>query len=237
MNTIFFDLDGTLLPLEENEFVKRYFYLLSKRFIKYGYKQEEFINIIWAGTKAMIKNDGTKSNEEVFWETFTNLTGLRREKVEKEFEDFYLNDFSCIKKACEPNPLAIKIVQILKEKGYELILSTNPVFPLLATIQRILWAGLNPCDFTYITTYENSRYCKPNPNYYYEILKIIGKKPSNCLMIGNSIKEDMITSKIGFDVFLLTNNLINPDNEDINQFPHGDFNKLWEMVLDLPQLK
>ena len=39
-------------------------------------------------------------------------------------------------------------------------------------------------------------------------------------MVGNDVKEDMVARKLGMDVFLITDCLINPNNEDIEQFPH-----------------
>ena len=54
---IFFDLDGTLLPLNEEEFTKGYFHFLCEKMSNYGYDKNELINLIWAGTKEMYKND------------------------------------------------------------------------------------------------------------------------------------------------------------------------------------
>ena len=45
-------------------------------------------------------------------------------------------------------------------------------------------------------------------------------------MIGNDVEEDMVAEKLGINVFLLTNCLINKNNKNINQFPHGDFDEL-----------
>ena len=59
----------------------------------------------------------------------------------------------------------------LSKEGYNLILATNPIFPRIATLNRIKWAGLDPDDFIYISTYENSHYSKPNIKYYEEIMK------------------------------------------------------------------
>lgn len=41
LKAIFFDLDGTLLPMDENEFAKGYFGLLSNKMEKYGYDKIE----------------------------------------------------------------------------------------------------------------------------------------------------------------------------------------------------
>ena len=41
-------------------------------------------------------------------------------------------------------------------------------------------------------------------------------------MVGNDVCEDMIASKVGMKVFLLTNNLINKDNLDLSLYPKGN---------------
>ena len=63
LKAIFFDLDGTLLPMDENEFAKGYFGLLSNKMEKYGYDKNQLIKVILAGTEAMYKNDGNKNRE------------------------------------------------------------------------------------------------------------------------------------------------------------------------------
>lgn len=237
MNTILFDLDGTLLPLNNDDFEKVYFYALGKKFEFLGFDKETLIKAVWAGTIAMLKNHGTQFNEETFWTTFTSITKITKEKIEKEFEAFYLSDFILVKSITSPTPYAKKIIDILKSKGYTLVLATNPVFPKVATYQRVKWAGLEVSDFSYITTYENSSFCKPSLEYYQEVLEKINKKPGDCMMIGNNVTEDMVISKLGIKAFLLTENLINQENSDINRFRHGGWNELINLVDELPSLK
>ena len=81
-----------------------------------------------------------------------------------------------------------------------------------------------------MTTYENSSHCKPNPDYYREILDRIGAKPEDCLMVGNDALEDMIAEKVGMQVFLLTDCLINKHNADLSAYPQGGFSQLMEFV-------
>ena len=45
-------------------------------------------------------------------------------------------------------------------------------------------------------------------------------------MVGNDVNEDMIASKLGMKVFLVTDCLINADNKDISIYPHGNFDDL-----------
>ena len=110
------------------------------------------------------------------------------------------------------------------------MLATNPLFPVVATESRIRWAGLKKEDFELVTTYENSRHCKPNPDYYKDIMEEIKVRPQECLMVGNDVKEDMIAESLGMKVFLLTDCLINKEEKDISVYPNGDFNELLAYV-------
>ena len=86
--------------------------------------------------------------------------------------------------------------------------------------------GLQPEDFEFFTTFENSHYCKPNLDYYREILEKLSLKPEECLMVGNDVSEDMITEQLGMKTFLLTDCLINKAGVDISQYHHGGFAEL-----------
>lgn len=223
---VLFDLDGTLLPMDQDVFIKSYFGRLAAKLAPHGYEPDQLFKAIWAGTGAMIKNDGKKRNEDVFWDTFVSIFG---EKVREDlpvFDEFYHNEFSGVQKDCGYDPRAAKIVQHIKESGLRVVLATNPLFPAIATRNRIRWAGLAPEDFELYTTYENSSYCKPNPDYYLEILRKVGVNPEECLMVGNDVTEDMVAGTLGMKVFLLTDCLINKNNADISAYPHGSFEEL-----------
>ena len=45
-------------------------------------------------------------------------------------------------------------------------------------------------------------------------------------MVGNDVGDDMVAEKIGMKVFLLTDNLINKNNEDISIYPNGGYQEL-----------
>ena len=115
---------------------------------------------------------------------------------------------------------------LLHEKGIRVILATNPIFPAVATESRIRWAGMEPSDFEFYTTYENINYCKPSLEYYKEILNRLDLRAEECLMVGNDVGDDMVARHLGMQVFLLTEDLINYGNTDISEFPNGDFDAL-----------
>lgn len=231
ITTVLFDLDGTLLPMDQDLFVKTYFGLLARRLAPLGYEPEALIKSIWAGTIAMIKNNGEKTNEEVFWDYFASVHGEKARDDLPEFDAFYREDFDKVKEVCGFNAKAREIVGFIKSKGLRVALATNPIFPAIATEKRTAWAGLVPEDFELYTTYENSRYCKPNPEYYKEIINRLGVNPEECLMVGNDVSDDMVAEKLGMKVFLLTDCLINKNDVDISIYPHGSFSELKDYIL------
>jgi HAD superfamily hydrolase (TIGR01549 family) len=226
IKTIFFDLDGTLLPMDQDIFLRDYFDRLAEKMVPYGYDAQTLKNNIWISTGAMVKNNGTVINEEAFWNAFSKLCGKDARCDEAIFQDFYHNEFQEVQHSCGFDPSAANTIQKLKEQGYQLILATNPLFPAVATQSRIRWAGLNPDDFVWVTTYENSSYCKPNVAYYQEILDRWSLNPEECIMVGNDAEEDMAAASAGMNVFLLTDCLINKYNIDIADFPQGSFPEL-----------
>lgn len=226
LKAVLFDLDGTLLPMDQEKFTEGYFGLLAKRFAPRGYEPKALISAVWAGTKAMVKNDGSRTNYDAFWETFSGIFGEKTHEDMDSFTEFYKTDFLLTKSLCGYNDKAGEIVKRLKASGIRVILATNPIFPMIATEARIAWTGLSPEDFEFITAYENSSYAKPNPKYYEEVLEKCGLSPDECLMVGNDAVEDLAAAKIGMDVFLLTDCLIKPGELDISAVASGDFDSL-----------
>jgi len=218
---IFFDLDGTLLPMKQDEFVKAYFGELVKKIAPLGYEKEDIINSIWTGTNSMIENDGTTSNEKCFWNKFISLLGERAWELESHLEDFYKNEFNNVKKLIPEGYSARNLIDVLKKKGYKLILATNPIFPFVAVESRLKWIGLDVDDFEIITSYETCRFSKPNLKYYQDILKKINVDPDKCLMVGNSVEEDMCVQSLGMSVYLITGYVENKEGLDISEFEHG----------------
>ncbi len=226
LKAVLFDLDGTLLPMDQDAFVNRYFGLLSQKMQPYGYEPKTLIKAVWGGTAAMVKNDGSCRNEEAFWRFFLDIYGEEARAHLPVFEEFYAGEFQQARDFCGFTPKAAEVLTLTKELGLRRILATNPLFPAIATQSRIRWAGLSPEDFEFYTTYENSSTCKPNPDYYREILQKRGLAPEHCLMVGNDVGEDMVAQSLGMKVFLLTDCLINRADEDIDRWPHGGFDDL-----------
>ncbi len=231
ITTILLDLDGTLLPMNQDEFTNGYFQFLAAKMATHGYEAKKLIASIWQGTKAMMNNDGSCTNEVAFWREFAAIYGEDSLADMCHFEEFYRHDFQKAKMFCAPNPKVAELVRLLKEKGYRLVLATSPVFPAFAVESRLGWAGLSPEDFALITAYENCTFGKPNPRYYLEIAEKLSVSPQECLMVGNDVTEDMAAEDAGMQVFLHTDYLVNKEDKDISVYPRGDFDALLERLM------
>lgn len=244
MNTVLFDLDGTLLPMNMDEFMETYMTALKSRFSSLGYDADRLIKSLWAGVAAMVENEGYMTNEECFWKVLDKqmaddgkkLEKRARAKLEREMTKFYSGDFQVARFNTQPDSMVKECVDLIKSKGYQVVVATNPLYPQIATHERLRWAGFEPEEFVLVTTYENTCFCKPNLNYYRHLLKTLDKDGEDCLMVGNDVHEDMCAMKLGMDVFLLDQCLINQYDEDTTDFKRGNWNAFFEYAKMLPTI-
>ena len=226
------DLDGTLLPFVQDDFVKIYFGELCKKLSPFGYTEpQKVVADIWAGTKKMVMNDGSRLNCEAFWEEF-RARNPEKADVKHVCDEFYTNEFDRARVCLKESRDLKGMIERLKNAGYEVVLSTNPIFPPCGVETRLKWVNLTAEDFAFVTHYDNSKFCKPNPKYFEEILGKIGRKPEECIVVGNSVAEDIAPAKkLGIDAFLVTDFLENPENADISDIPNGTLEEAEKYLL------
>jgi len=46
-------------------------------------------------------------------------------------------------------------------------------------------------------------FCKPNLEYFEEVLSFIDRKPEECLMVGNDVEEDLAAGALGMKTYLV----------------------------------
>ncbi len=231
ITTVLFDLDGTLLPFKQDDFVKIYFSELCRKLAPMGYEPQHTVKSVWGGTKAMVMNDGSRLNSEAFWETFNAMNpGLP--DARPACDEFYTHEFEKAKASLKYIPDHRPMIERLKSAGLRVVLATNPIFPLDGVRTRMAWVNLAPEDFGLVTWYDNSTFCKPNPKYYQEILGKIGAAPEECIMVGNSVSEDMSAGTLGMDVFLANEFVENPDSRDYSGYRQGSLDDAERYILE-----
>lgn len=235
LTTVLFDLDGTLLPINMQEFETVYFSLLTDAFKDIA-SPKEFMTQIGGAITAMVKNTEPRTNEEVFMTTLKNTVQEKFPLYEETFAHFYNHGFDGLRRAVQDTPAMRKATEILKTKGYDLVIATNPLFPRVAIEKRITWAGVKRSHFSYVTSFEENHYCKPNLEYYSEILETLGKSPEECLMVGNDALEDLAAGKLGLKTYLITDHLLNRHQVPIEADYVGSYDDFLQFAQTLPSL-
>ncbi len=229
-DAVLFDLVGTLLPMNMDDFMQAYFKNLCVALAPYGFEPKALVDNIWAGTAAMVKNDGSRKNGEVFWEAFEKIAGKDITAAKNTCDEFYTKGFQNVKSATKSNPLAKNAVELARKAAGKVVLATNPLFPRQGQLTRISWIDLNEKDFDLITSYETDSYCKPNPMYYKSICERIGVAPERCLMVGNDEREDGYAAKAaGLDTYLVTDCII-PSEKYPCECMRGSFGELCDFL-------
>lgn len=235
---ICFDLDGTLLPMDIDEFMAAYFARIAAYMAAHGLDAQRFMAALKAGTKRMAIHDGSTTNEQAFWDEFFSVYGVddaaERERMRTLAADFYDVDFLHVGDGFQSDPAAARVVRTLAQKGYPLLLTTMPMFPRRAVEHRLAWAGVDPAAFARITSYENSCAVKPKQTYYAENLAAMGVAGEDVLMVGNNTMEDMAFLDLGADGYLVTDHLLDPIGFDLESIEHGTMAELEAWAAALP---
>ena len=233
---IFLDLDGTLLPMDLDKFLARYFEELGAFLYRRGVDPKPFIKGINEGMRAMTKEpDAGVLNEEKFWKVFSGRMEQPRDALEPYLMEFYGTDFNKVGDSCTLNPAAEQALATLDAKGYPLYLTTMPMFPPIGVEMRLKWAGCDPAHFDRMTTYDNSTATKPHLAFFKENLSVGGFAPEEVLMVGNNTVEDLDCMKLGMDAYLVTDFLIDPtDDFDFDAVKHGTLAEFAKFAATLP---
>ena len=212
IRAILFDLDGTLLQIDLDSYMKEYFALLAPKFA-HACPPQRFVEQLTASVMAMVNNtDPHKTNMDAFWEDFAPKFSAVPEDWRLVFERFYADEFPRLRSHSRRDPLAAEVVQAAVHRGFQVVLATNAVYPRVAIVERLVWAGISPDLFDLITSYEEMHFCKPNPEYYREICSLIGREPRECVMVGNDVEEDLAASTTGMRTFLVNTAVRNRGN-------------------------
>ena len=209
IKVVCFDLDGTLLPMDQGRFIKGYIEALAAKVASVTPAQP-FINALLEATAAMVMQpEAGQKNEERFWRHFYRRLPLPPGKLEPLVNEFYRQEFDSLQNVTCVAAAAAEAVKTVKKAGRTAVLATNPLFPRLAVEKRLAWAGVALEEFAHITTYESEYYCKPDVRYYQDVLARQNVLPEECLMVGNDVEEDLVAGTIGVQTVLVTDCLIN----------------------------
>lgn len=194
IHAILFDLDDTLLENNMERFLKMYFGLLTPHVAALA-PPDQFMPALLAATRAMVENaNPTLTNQQVFIADFFPRVGRTADEMMPAFDDFYATQFGKLRSQTRRLPEARATVQAAFDAGYDVVIATNPLFPETAVRQRMEWADVADFPFKLVTSYEVMHSSKPHARYYREIAGRIGRRPEECVMVGDDWKNDIAPS-------------------------------------------
>lgn len=212
MKTFLFDLDDTILNLNWEEAAKVYYGSLAE-YHSATIPKDKVVEYILLSYRYMVEVTDERTNKDRFYDKMAELSGVDRDRLMASEEGFYSTEFDKIRDLTSPMEDMVKAVNLLYERGFPLILATNPVFPDLAVRKRIVWTGLNEEMFKKITFFESNKACKPRKEYYRQLIDELELDPKECVMVGNDRNEDMMASEFGMEAILITDRVIESDDE------------------------
>lgn len=201
LEAVLFDIDNTLILFDEMKFHDLYFPGVTPRFEDLM-PADRFHERLISATLAMAKNDGERTNAEVFMDAFAEGLQVSRQELWDRFFRFYETEYDRIKEITTPADGARDVLDKISRMGLKLVIASNPFFPLEVQMKRVAWAGLADYRFELVTHIENMAYCKPEVEYYLRIGEMIGEPPEACLMVGNDPVNDMVAAKAGMKTYL-----------------------------------
>jgi len=208
-DAILFDLDGTLLGLDNDHFVNLYFKALGQKLSPW-YPEGEIIPLIVQATEAMMKARGDRGLLcDVFREAYDRQSTVPFASLEPVYDEFYRTEFDQVRTISRPLPLARKVLEQAAAITPRIALATIPIFPRVAIDARLNWGRLSDFPFALITSFENMHTSKPNPNYFLEVAHRLNVAPSSCLMVGNDYRDDMAAVAAGMETYMVLDYALN----------------------------
>lgn len=236
MKAVIFDLDGTLLPMDTNHFMNLYAKSITQAFDSFEESEMIFPQIM-TSIGVTVKDKNNKCNYDVFFDHFESHMPQSRDVYIPVFDKFYQSAFDQVRASTYVSNDIVKAVSILKEKGYRLIIATNPIFPMAANRRRIQWAGLEFNDFDHVTSFESNHFCKPHLEFYQEVLDHNDLRAEEVLMVGNDVQEDLCIKALGASTYLINDHKIDRHPETAIQTDHqGSYNDFLHFVEGLDEL-
>lgn len=236
LKAILFDLDDTLLGNPMETFMPAYFQSLAGH-VAHLIPPERLLPELMRASRAMMSNDGSgPTNEEVFAALFYPALGQERAELEPLFEQFYAKKFPKLRSLMQPRPEARPLVEWAFERGLQVVIATNPLFPRTAIEQRLDWAGVpvgawSPRSYALVTTYEEMHATKDHPSYYREILAHLGRQPGECLMVGDNWEWDIAQpASIGISAYWIAEPDEEPPADGVTPVGQGSLADLWKWI-------
>ncbi|UII55573.1 pyrophosphatase PpaX [Cytobacillus spongiae] len=162
INTVLFDLDGTLI--NTNELIIASFLHTLENYYPNRYKREDVLPFM-GPTLIETFEAINKDQVEEMVQTYREYNLANHDQLVTEFEGVY------------------ETVKVLSEKGYKLAVVTTKM--LNTALRGLKLTGLDPF-FEVVVALDHVEKAKPDPEPIYKALDLLGSKPEEAIMVGDN---------------------------------------------------
>lgn len=237
--TLLLDLDDTLLSNSMESFLPGYLQGLTRRLASYTDAVKIAPELMAATSRMVVNQEPDRTLEEVFDSAFFPALGIQKKQVAQAIESFYAQDFPHLSKLTAARPQAICLVEEALARGYRVAIATAPLFPRVAILERLRWAGLPSDRFTFalVPDYSSFHFAKPNPAYFAEFLAQLGWPDGPVLMVGDDYAADISGAQaLGLPVYWVKNGRAT-SADNTNHVPQGEIDELLDWIDQQPEHK
>lgn len=199
------DLDNTLIHNPDRQFAMAFMQCMDAYF-----QQELQINGVSSAFRKGIQQASTQVNQKTITDVMVTMiaeeTTIAPNQIRKVYENFYINAYASLQSHTSSVASAIPLIELLLSHNIAIVIATNPLYPEIAIKQRIEWAGLDKFidSFKLITNSDILHVSKPNPAYYTDILHRLDLKSEQCIMVGDSLRNDIEPAEIvGIETYII----------------------------------
>jgi len=202
--TLLVDLDNTLLGNDMETFIPAYLGAFGEH-LTAQVSPRQMVAAMLSATQQMMENTNpARTLKAAFDPKFYPVLDLVESEIRPHIDQFYRDIFPNLQSKTRFQPDAVDFVRAALQRGYQVGVATNPLFPRTAIVQRLAWAGFSPEEipFSLIPSYDTFHFAKPNPAYFAEFLGRIGWPEGPILMVGNDLDHDVRgAQEMGIPVF------------------------------------
>lgn len=209
IKAVLLDLDNTLLHNPDRQFATQFLSLLDD-YMRAACGIEQASQFFLQGLRRLASrglDDIETGNQSLLVQLISNGSGRDAGEVQQAFDAFYTECYPELQACISPVEGAAELVLELHRLGYTLVITTNPLYPEVAVRERMRWAGLPDQQDLYhlVTGSDLMRFAKPHPAYYAEVLARVGIEPDEAVVVGDSLKNDILPSHtVGLHTFHVT---------------------------------